>query len=172
MPDAEIDLGASFSLSLGTAVSDIKKHMSDLKPNHQGRILRPITAADQFTIAAPGIAVGAQGYPFLDLGSPEAGRIWVVTMVTILGVDDSTTATNTKVALYVGDPYNTGPGQCKLPAQAVPAFVNWNMHAMVVHDRENLFGLVRASAAINSQQVVINATVWEYRDCDFVTQVI
>jgi hypothetical protein len=172
MPDAEFDLGASFKLAIGTGVDDIKKHLDSMRPRECQPILRPLLKSDSFTSGAAGVALGASGGAFLDLGSPAAGRIWRVTGVTVLGTDDHSTAANVTVSIYVGDPFTSTIGNCRVPGTAVPFLNTWNSRFMIVHDRENLFAIVNTSQAVTAQQIVVNALAWEYPDWAIDAQVI
>lgn len=161
---AEIDAVTSDEMSNGLDVlrGDMRKAFA--KPR---KIMRPLSQA---TSVLPG--TGGETVTLV-IGRPAAGRIWVVTRVTVLGDDDNTTAANLVAAVYVGDDSNPGLTQCVLHGQAIPFTSTQNEHAWVVHDRETLFIQVTATADIvAAEQIVANALAWEYRDSDIDSQVI
>lgn len=170
MAKAKIVLGGEIDVATGDELSnglnglrdDMKSSLS--KPK---RIMRPLSAAVQFAGITSGTSIQVVG------GRPAAGRLWVVTRVTVIGADDHSTITNAVAALYVGDSSNVGLSQCVRPGQAIPFFDTSNEHAFIVHDREDLFINVTAvTADIAAGQVVFNALAWEYRDSDIDSQFI
>lgn len=129
------------------------------------RILRPLSASTQFGAITSGAPIQ------LIAGRPTAGRLWVVTRLVVVGVDDSSTLANALAAVYVGDSSNLSLSQVVRPGTSVPFQDTANEHAYVVHDREDLFINISAgAAAVGAGQVVFNALAWEYKDSDIDTQ--
>lgn len=169
MAEFRVALGATADLVSGdehrAGISDLKRYMGEQLRGKPKPILRPLSAADTFTLASGGTGQ-------LILGRPAAGRVWVVTRNNIVGADDHTTVANVVAGLYIGDEQSPGLVNCVRFAQAVPQFVNFNQHAMIVHDRETLFVQITATGSVTGQVIVANATAWEYSDAEFEPQVI
>jgi hypothetical protein len=108
----------------------------------------------------------------LPLGRPDAGRVWILTRLTVLGDDDHTTKAGLVGALYVGDDANVGLSQCVRAGTTIPFTTTENERGYVVHDRETAFLNFTATAPNITGMVVANALVWDYRDSDVVAQAI
>lgn len=83
-------------------------------------------------------------------GTPNTGRIWNVTGITLVGADDHTTLANAKAALYFGDPQNVGLAQCKVPALTVPSFQTFSERVLWCHSTENVFIAISGTATAGS----------------------
>jgi hypothetical protein len=168
MAEARIALGAELDIASG---NELDEHFKSLRADIAAggkpkKIFRPLAKAATFSAAAAG-ELG-----ILALGHPSAGRIWVVTRLCVMGADDATTVANVTAGLYVGDTTAPALTQCVLTGESVPFTSTQNEHAWIVHDREELYVRFAASAAVASQQIVVTAQAWEYRDRDIVQQAI
>jgi hypothetical protein len=132
----------------------------------QKRIMRPLSQS----LTSPPTVQGQTAQ--IVLGRPAAGRVWVLTRLTVMGADDFTAATNLVASLYVGDDSNIGLSQCVRTATVFPFTTTENERAYVIHDRETLFVNITATGAATITQVVVNGLAWEYKDQDIDTQVI
>jgi len=166
--DARIVLGAELDIASGSEVeSGFAALRADMKGSSKPkRIMRPLSQA------VSGLALSNGQTAQLILGSPSAGRVWVLTRVTVLGDDDHTLKTNVVAAVYIGDDANVGLTQCVRHGTPVPFTTTENEHGYVVHDRERLFLNVTATADGVTGMVSANCLVWEYRDSDIDSQVI
>jgi predicted nucleotidyltransferase len=167
--EARIALGAEIDIASGKEVSSAFDALrADMKGfgGKPKRIMRPLSQA------VSGLALNTGGVTQLIVGRPAAGRVWVVTRVTVLGDDDHTVKANVVAALYIGDDSNVGLAQCVRHGTAVPFTTTENEHGYVVHDRETLFLNITATADGISGMVSANVLVWEYRDSDIDSQVI
>ena len=164
---AEIDAVTSDEMKSGLdAVRDEIRRSITKVP----RIMRPLSGSSTISITSGENAT-------ISLGSPSAGRIWIVTRVNVMGADDHTAVANTTAAVYVGYDngldISNGPGlsQCVLTGLAVPFTTILNEHAIVVHDREQLLINVAVSNTVDAE-IIANALVWEYPDKAIDSQVI
>lgn len=108
----------------------------------------------------------------LSIGSPNAGRIWKVTRIVVLGNGDTSTLTNVFGALYIGDDQNAALTQCVQHGTQIPFTTIENESAFIVNSREKLFVNIFASAAATAVSVTVNALALEYADAAVFTQVI
>ena len=99
----------------------------------------------------------------MDLGSPNSGRIWKVTRMTVLGNGDTATLTNVFGAIYVGDPTNANQLQCVQHGQQIPFTTIENESAFIVHSKDHLLlNIVAAGGSATNVNVTANAIAWEY----------
>ncbi len=168
MAEARIALGAELDIASGQELND---GMESLRAEMRGsakpkRIFRPLAKAGTFSAAAAG-QLGV-----LALGHPAAGRVWVITRLCVMGADSFTTVANVMASLAIGDAAAPSLTQTVLTGSAVPLTSTQNEHAWVVHDREELYVVLNATGVIASQQIVVTAQAWEYRDRDVEQQAI
>jgi hypothetical protein len=128
------------------------------------RILRPLSRA----VTGLSLANGQSAHLFV--GRPAAGRVWIVTRLTMLTTNDFDNGTNVVAAMYIGDDQAVALTQCVLNAQAIPFTSTQNEHAWICSDKESVFINITATGANTVTQVVGNVLVWEYRDKDILTQ--
>jgi len=167
--DARIVLGAELDIASGSEVeSGFAALRADMKSSGSKpkRIMRPLSQA------LSGLTMSNGNTQQLVIGRPSAGRVWVLTRVTVLGDDDHTTKANVVAAVYIGDDANVGLTQCVRHGTPVPFTTTENEHGYVVHDRETLFLNITATADGVTGMVSANCLVWEYRDSDIDSQVI
>lgn len=168
MAEARFALGAVVDVASGAEVNEgFKSLRGDLagmgKPK---RIMRPLSRA------LGGLSLSSGQSTHLFMGRPAAGRVWVVTRVTVLGNTDHDTSTNVVAALYVGDDQSISLGQCVLDAQPIPFTSTQNEHAWVCSDKESVYLNITATGSNTLTQVVSNVLAWEYRDKDVLEQMI
>jgi hypothetical protein len=171
MAKAKIVLGGEIDVATGDELSSgLDSLRGDMRSTlaKPKRIMRPLSAS--LTGAQVPTVLGANAQ--LVIGRPAAGRVWVVTRLTVIGSDDSTALTNLVGSLYIGDDSNVGLSQCVRHGTAMPFTTTENENAYVVHDRETLFLNITGTGAVTATQVVANVLAWEYRDVDIDTQVI
>jgi hypothetical protein len=161
---AELDIASGDELKSGLAA--VRADMKGLSNNKPKRIMRPLSQA------ISGLAMNSGDVVQLVIGRPSAGRVWVLTRITVLGDDDHSVKANALAAVYIGDDSNVGLTQCVRYGTAIPFTTTENEHGYVVHDRETLFLNITATAGGIVGMVSANVLVWEYRDIDIDTQVI
>lgn len=142
--DLELDLGGKLELAIGKQTDALATKLAPCRP-----IINRSVAATQY----PG---GAE--VFLDLGSPNTGRIWEVTSVTVYGIDDNTALANVKCAMYFGDTFVPSLSSLVVPNLVVPSFTGLNTETLYCEATNNVvFGIVGTGAG----QVGISIT---YKD--------
>lgn len=164
MADFRIALGGTISACtedelkshLGSMESRLRESAKPYQPLYR-QLPQAITIGNMNTFDAK----------ILDLGSPNSGRIWKVTRVTVLGVGDTAQLTNVAAAIYVGDPTNANQLQCVQHGQQIPFTTIENESAFIVHSKDHLFLNIVATGAATGVSVTANAVAWEYPENSF-----
>lgn len=145
--ELEFDLGAKFDLVTGK-LDSIDSKLKPEKPFFNSGI-------------AQGLIPASNADLILDCGSPNTGRLWNITGVTLVGNDDRTTVANAKAALYFGDPNAPGLAQCKIPAMSIPFFDTISERVLWCHSTENAFVVVSGTATAGTNIVAtVHYTNW------------
>lgn len=159
-----IQLGAEADIATSGELKDgLDGLASKLTPKRDPRPIRKPLANFQ---TMPANLIKGQTFT-LDLGTPGAGRIWKLTRVTVVGLDDNTAIANCVAAVYIGDISNAPAllTQLAIHGQGVPYTQGVNDKFAEVHDRENLFVQFTATGAVTAQMVGAVANVLEFPDC-------
>lgn len=169
MANARIALGAEFDIASGQELSE---GMADLKRSWRDAMRQPKPI---YRPLAQSVAIGNMNQfdaRILSLGTPNAGRIWRVPRITVLGNGDTSVLTGVSAAIYIGDDQNAALTQCVQNGQQIPFTTIENEHAFVVHSRDILFVNIFATAAAVGVSVTVNALAWEYPDDAYDAQAI
>jgi hypothetical protein len=142
--DLELDLGGRLELAFGKQTDRMLDKLVPHKP-----ILNRASGAVTFAGA---------GEQYLDLGSPNTGRVWELTSLTLYGVDDNTAVANVKVALYFGDSFVPSLSSLVIPGLAVPSYTDVGTETLYCQSQENI---VIGISGTGNGQVGANIT---YRD--------
>lgn len=152
--------------ALGTELDIATKGELDSGLDSLGdRILKGSKPAQpfRFGITRAGL-MPASGALVLDFNFPPAGRAWNIVGVTTFGVDDATTTTGAKVAIYCGDPSNLGLSQLKVPALTVPSFTSVPRLTMWCLRTETLVANVTGASATAPIGVTVHVAEWKETD--------
>jgi len=108
--ELDLDIGASLDLLIGKHADKLAKKLAPHKPINNRAV-----GAIQYT---------GPNEVYMDLGSPNTGRIWEVTSITLYGADDNTAVANVKCAVYFGDTFVPSLTSLCVPGLAVPSFTS------------------------------------------------
>lgn len=158
---------ADFRIALGGTISacttdEMHSALGGLKSELVAGMQRP---APLFRQLPGAVSIGNMNQfdaRVLDLGSPNSGRIWRMTRITVLGNGDTATLTNVSAALYIGDPTNASQLQCVQHGQQIPFTTIENEHAFIIHSKDHLFLNIVATGSATGVSVSANAICWEY----------
>lgn len=137
--EVSFDLGAKFDLATSGELSD---GFDSLHSVLNRKPLRPFFNAG----VASGVIPAGNGPLQLDLGSPNVGRIWNITGVTLCGPDDSTSVANAKAALYFGDSDTPSLVSLCVPAMVIPSFQTFSDKVLWCHNTANVVVIVTGTA--------------------------
>jgi len=152
--EVAFDLGAKFDL---VTTGELDERFDDLKSSIRHKPLRPFYNSG----IAAGLIPAGNGPVSLDCGSPNTGRIWNVTGITLLGADDSTVLANAKAALYFGDSDTPMLSSCKVPALTIPTFSTFSDKVLWCHSTANAVVVVTGTATPGSQVIaMVHYTDW------------
>jgi hypothetical protein len=146
--EASFDLGAKFDF---VTTGELDDRFDALRKDLKHKPEKPFYNSG---IAAGLIPVGNAPL-MLDCGSPNTGRIWNVTGLTLLGADDSTVLANAKAALYFGDTDTPSISTCKVPGQAIPSFSTFSDKVLWCHSTANAVVVVTGTATALSQVIAM-----------------
>lgn len=138
-----VDLGAKLDIVAGK-VGDVETALKH----------KPHKPFFNFGTAA-GIIPAGNAPLSLDCGSPNTGRIWNVTGITLLGADDNTVLANAKAALYFGDSDTPALSSCKVPGLAIPSFQTFSDRVLWCHSTANAVVVVTGTATVGAQVIAI-----------------
>lgn len=152
--EASFDLGAKFDF---VTTGELDDRFDALRKDLKRKPLKPFYNSG---IAAGLIPVG-NGPLVLDCGSPSTGRIWNVTGITLIGVDDNTALANAKAALYFGDTDTPALSTCKVPGMVIPSFATFSDKVLWCHSTANAVVVVTGTATAGSQVIaMVHYTDW------------
>lgn len=152
-----VNLGAELDIATG---DELAQTSVDLKNE-----MRKGWAAKPFYDTRAGAAnMPAAGELFIDLGSPQTGRLWNILGVTTFGSDDNTAVANAKVALYCGDPDTPSIVGLKVPGLAVPTFQSFSDRVIWCHSQSNVVAGVTGAASGTQIGVLVHIADWREED--------
>lgn len=150
--EVEFDIGAKLDIATGKDVDSLKDEIKKGWPS------KPIYDSRIVAASAP-----AAGEWFLDLGSPDVGRVWNVLGCTIVGSDDSTTVAG-KVALYFGDSDTPSLMSVKVPGMVVPSFQGFSDKVLWCHSTANVVAGITGVTAGLQVMVAVHFANWMEKD--------
>lgn len=152
--EVSFDLGAKFDLA---TTGELDERFGELKGIMGRKALKPFYNSG---IAAGVIPTGNTPLQ-LDCGSPNTGRIWNITGVTLLGADDNTVLANAKAALYFGDSDTPALFSCKVPGLVIPTFQSFSDKVLWCHSTANAVIVVTGTATVGSSVIAqVHYTDW------------
>lgn len=152
--EVSFDLGAKFDLLTS---GEFAEGMDELRGHMKRKPLKPFFNSG----IAAGLIPAGNGPLMLDCGSPNVGRIWNVTGLTLIGIDDSTVLANAKAALYFGDTDTPSLSTCKVPGQVIPSFSTFSDKVLWCHSTANAVVVVTGTATVGAQVIaMVHYTDW------------
>jgi hypothetical protein len=152
-----INLGAELDIATGQELAETS---ADLKSEmRKGWSAKPIYDSRASAAMSPGVAEW-----FMDLGSPDVGRIWNVLGVTIFGSDDSTAVGAAKVSLYFGDSDTPSITGLRVPNMACPSFQSFSDKVLWCHSTANVVIGVTGVAAAQQIGALVHIANWRESD--------
>lgn len=154
---------ADFRIALGGTISACTTdELHDGLNALEGKLLKGVNKRPQPIYRPLGayINIGSMNQfdaKILELGSPAAGRMWMVPRITVLGNGDTATLTGVSAALYIGNPLNATLTQCVQQGSQIPFTTIENASAFPVHSRETLFLNIVCTAGGGATGVVVTA---------------
>lgn len=141
--EVAFDLGAKFDL---VTTGELNDGLDDIKGALNRKPHKPFFNSG----IAAGVIPAGNGPLYLDCGSPNTGRIWNVTGITLLGADDSTVLANAKAALYFGDSDAPALFACKVPGLVIPSFQSFSDKVLWCHSTANAVVVVTGTATVGA----------------------
>lgn len=152
--EVSFDLGAKFDL---VSTGELDDRFDELGKRLSRKPLRPFFNSG----IAAGVIPTANAPLMLDCGSPNTGRIWNVTGITLLGADDNTVLVNAKAALYFGDTDTPALFSCKVPGLVIPSFATFSDKVLWCHSTANAVVVITGTATVGAQvQAQVHYTDW------------
>ncbi len=152
--EVSFDLGAKFDL---LTKGEFDEGLDGIRGALSRKPLKPFFNSG----IAAGLIPAANAPLMLDCGSPNTGRIWNVTGITLLGIDDNTVLANAKAALYFGDTDTPSLSTCKVPGMTIPTFQTFSDKVLWCHSNANAVVVVTGTATAGSQVIaMVHYTDW------------
>jgi hypothetical protein len=152
-----LNLGAELDLATG---NELAQTSMDLKQEmRKGWAAKPIYDSRAAANTSPGVTEW-----FMDLGSPDVGRIWNILGVTVFGADDSTSVAGAKVSLYFGDSDTPSITGLRVPSMACPSFQSFSDKVLWCHNTANVVIGVTGVAAAQQIGALVHIANWREDD--------
>jgi len=152
--EVAFDLGAKFDL---VTKGELDEGLGELKGMLGRKPLKPF-----YNVAMSSGNIPAGNGPLsLDCGSPNVGRIWNVTGITLVSADDSTVLANAKAALYFGDSDTPALMSVAVPGLVIPSFQSFSDKVLWCHNTANVVVVVTGTATVGAQVLAkVHYTDW------------